>query len=195
MGKKEKILKNSKITKTAKTGDAVASEIIERKIIDIKGRKVILDSDVAKLYNVQTKEINQAVKNNPEKFPEGYIFQLAYEEWEPVKSKFLTSPRGGGKVKLPKAFTEKGLYMLATILKGDKAIQTTITIIETFAKIRNLTRNMKELSVVKDKDIQKSLMRESSGLAAEIFDEGLKTVFSFRGRLKIKECDCGRLPQ
>ncbi|MDO9513038.1 MAG: ORF6N domain-containing protein [Elusimicrobiota bacterium] len=149
-------MKNAKIMKKVKTGDAVASEIIERKIIELKGQKVILDSDVAELYEVATREINQAVKNNTAKFPQGYIFSLTKEEkTELVKNfdrfNFLKPP-----TVIPKVFTEKGLYMLATILKGSKAIQTTITIIETFAKIRNLTRNMKELSVVKDKDTQKS---------------------------------------
>ncbi|MBW8051538.1 MAG: ORF6N domain-containing protein [Cytophagales bacterium] len=117
----------------------VKFENVESKIIELRDEYVILDSDVAALYAVETREINQAVKNNPEKFPEGYVMKLTPKEWEPVKSKFLTSPRGGGKVKLPKAFTEKGLYMLATIIKGKRATQTTLTIIETFARIRNIT--------------------------------------------------------
>ena len=79
---------------------------------------------------------------------------------------------------MPKAFTEKGLYMLATILKSPRAVQTTIAIIETFAKLRKLTRNIKELAKTKDKETQKSLMRESGGLAAEILDEGLETIGS-----------------
>ena len=85
--------------------------------------------------DVETKHINQAVKNNPEKFPDGYVFELSKDEWETVKSKFSTSPLGGGKVKRPNAFTEKGLYMLATILKSQKAVETTIAIIDTFAKV------------------------------------------------------------
>lgn len=121
-------------------------EEVESKIIEIREQKVLLDSDVASLYCVATREINQAVKNNPKKFPQGYIIELTPKEWELVKSKFLTSPLGGGKVKLPKAFTEKGLYMLATILKGEKAIETTLTIIETYARIKQLSRNIKEQS-------------------------------------------------
>jgi len=87
---------------------------VEEKIRTLRGIPVILDSDVAELYGVETREINQAIKNNPEKFPEGYIFQLNRDEWSILKSKFLISS-WGGKNKLPKAFTEKGLYMLATI--------------------------------------------------------------------------------
>lgn len=149
-------------------------EEVEKKIIDIRGEKAILDSDVAALYSVETREINQAVKNNPDKFPEGYIFELTRKEWEPVKSKFLTSPLGGGKVKLPKAFTEKGLYMLATILKSKKATQTTLAIIETFARIKSLSRNIKELSTVTNERKKKSIMRKSGEIITEILDDDLR---------------------
>ncbi|MBU2567708.1 MAG: ORF6N domain-containing protein [Elusimicrobia bacterium] len=133
-----------------------------------------MDSDVAALYGVETKEINQAVYNNPDKFPRNYIFKLTKKEkMEVVKnfdhlSKIKFSPH------LPKAFTEKGLYMLATILKSPKATQTTIAIIEAFAKLRQLTRNIKELSMTQDKNAQKTLMRKSGGLIAEILDDGLE---------------------
>mgnify|MGYP001205387993 CR=1 FL=1 len=148
-------------------------EEVENKIIEIRNQKVLLDSDVAALYSVATREINQAVKNNPKKFPQGYILELSQKEWELVKSKFLTSPLGGGKVKLPKAFTEKGLYMLATILKGEKAIETTLTIIETFARIKQLSRNIKELSEIKDDKNKKNLMQKSGEIIAEILDNDL----------------------
>ncbi len=92
-------------------------EIIESKIIDIRGQKVLLDKDVAEIYGVETKRINEAVKNNPDKFPGNYILELSKNEWDTLKSKFSTSIKGG-KVKIPNAFTEKGLYMLATILKS-----------------------------------------------------------------------------
>jgi len=151
----------------------VKFEEVEKKIIDIREEKTILDSDVAALYSVETREINQAVKNNPDKFPEGYIFELTHKEWGQVKSKFLTSPLGGGKVKLPKAFTEKGLYMLATILKSERATQTTLAIIETFARIKSLSRNIKELSSVSDEQKKKDIMRRSGKIITEIFDDDL----------------------
>lgn len=75
-------------------------------------------SDVANLYGVETRVVNQAIKNNPDKFPEGYVIELTNTEWKEMKSKILISLSAGGKVKPPKAFTEKGLYMLATILKS-----------------------------------------------------------------------------
>ena len=82
-------------------------EKIRSKIITVQGQQVLLDSDIAELYNVETKRINEAVKNNPDKFPEGYILNLTPEEWGNLKSKFSTSS-WGGKNKLPKAFSERG---------------------------------------------------------------------------------------
>ena len=92
---------------------------VEEKIITLRNQQVILDCDVAELYGVATKEINQAVRNNPEKFPEGYIFKLDNQEIISLRSKILTlknSGKGQHTKYPPKAFTEKGLYMLATIL-------------------------------------------------------------------------------
>jgi hypothetical protein len=80
-------------------------------IVELRGQSVLIDSDVAELYRVETKRINEAVKNNPDKFPSGYIIELDKTEWDGLKSKFSTSTKGG-KVKLPSAFPEKGLYML-----------------------------------------------------------------------------------
>jgi hypothetical protein len=117
-------------------------ENIKSKIITVQGQQVILDSDVAELYGVETKRVNEAVKNNPDKFPEGYIVSLSGQEWSEMKSKISTSLSAGGKVKLPKAFSEKGLYMLATILKSPVATETTIAIIETFAKVRELSHTI-----------------------------------------------------
>ena len=140
--------------------DIVKLEKVENKIIEIKGHKVLLDSDVAELYEVETKRVNEAVKNNPDKFPDGYLFDLSEDEWGKLKSKFSSSIKGG-KVKLPKAFTEKGLYMLATILKSEKATSTTIAIIEAFAKIKNLSRNIKELSKSQGEQQKQNLLQKS----------------------------------
>jgi hypothetical protein len=96
---------------------------VEEKILTIRGQEVILDSDVAELYGVETMRINEAVKNNPDKFPEGYIFELSKEEKKEVIENF-DNPKIKFSPRLPKAFTERGLYMLATILKSPKAAQT-----------------------------------------------------------------------
>jgi hypothetical protein len=129
---------------------------------------------VAELYGVETKRINEAVSNNPDKFPEGYIIGLAENEWKGMKSKFSTSLTAGGKVKLPKAFTEKGLYMLATILKSPRATQTTISIVETFAKIREMARTVAELSAAPGEFKQKSLAQKGGAILSDILGDDLQ---------------------
>lgn len=146
---------------------------VESKVLIIRSQQVILDSDVAELYGVETKRINEAVKNNPEKFPNGYIFELNDIE----KSEVVENFDHLGKLKfsavLPKAFTEKGLYMLATILKSKKATETTIEIVETYAKIRELSRTVVELSETREELKQKSLMQKSGEIFSEMIGDGL----------------------
>ena len=176
-------------------------KIIQERILEIRGQKVLLDQDVALIYGVETKRINEAVKNNPEKFPEGYLIQISKDEWVGLKSKFSTSKRGG-KVKPPTAFPEKGLYMLATILKSPQATEATFTIIEprrhgmargslpfrqpvgrherargrqTFAKIRELSRTITTLSATKEEAAQKPLLQRSGELVSELFEDELHT--------------------
>ncbi len=150
---------------------------VESKIILIRNQHVIIDSDVAELYGVETKRINEAVKNNPEKFPFGYIFELSDEEIKSLRSKFSTLNKGRGQHSKhgSNAFTEKGLYMLATILKSAKATQTTISIVETYAKIRELTRTIRELSETKEELKQKSLMEKGGDIISEILGQDLMT--------------------
>ena len=141
---------------------------VRDKIMTIQNKNVLLDSDVAWLYGVDTKRINEAVNNNPNKFPVGYIIRLESGEWQNLKSKFSTSS-WGGKNKLPNAFTEKGLYMLATILKSEKATDTTIAIVETFAKMRELSNMVVELVRLPD-DTQKQadVMQKSSEILSDM---------------------------
>jgi len=154
--------------------DIVKIENLKDLIIEIRGQSVLLDSDVANIYGVETKRINEAVRNNPDKFPQNYLFELSQDELANLRSKFSTAKLSKTRV-APKAFTEKGLYMLATILKSPVATQATISIIETFTKIRELSRNIKELSAIQDKAQQKALMQRSGELMAEIFDDDLQT--------------------
>jgi len=150
---------------------------VEKKILTIRNEKVILDSDVAELYGVETREINQAIKNNPDRFPDGYILDISKEEYDSLRSKFLIlkkSGRGQHTKYLPKALTEKGLYMLATILKSPQATQTTLAIVETFAKIRELSRTVVELTSVPEEPRRKSLMQKSGDIIAEILDDDLQ---------------------
>ena len=108
---------------------------IENMIYEIRGKQVMLDSDLAKLYQVETKRINEAVKNNPEKFPERYLFRITEDEYLSLKSKNSTSK--GGSRKGHTAFTEQGIYMLATILKSKVATNVSIQIMDTFVKMRH----------------------------------------------------------
>ena len=147
---------------------------IEEKILTIRSIQVILDSDVAILYGVETRDINKAVKNNIGKFPNGYVFELDNQELTDLRWKISTANLAKTRV-LPKAFTEKGLYMLATILKSPQATQTTIAIIETFAKIRELSRTVSELSQSPEEVKQKSLMQKSGEIIADILGEDMKT--------------------
>ena len=148
---------------------------VKDKIVRLRGQDVILDFAVAEIYGVETKEINQAVRNNPKKFPYGYILQLDVDEKQEVVKNFDRLDKLKYSSVLPKAFTEKGLYMLATILKGDKAIEATISIIEAFAKLRELSRTIGELSACLDKYGQKSLMQRSGDIMADLFGEDLQT--------------------
>jgi hypothetical protein len=146
----------------------IKQDQVQEKIIIIRNQKVIVDADVAKLYGVETKRINEAVKNNPDKFPDSYLFELNKKEWNSLKSKFSTSIKGG-KVKLPIAFTEKGLYMLATILKSQTATETTLAIIETFTKVRELGHVITQMqSLPENSPKQKSLMEHTGDLIADL---------------------------
>lgn len=156
-------------------GNIIKLADVESSVIELCGQRVILDVDVAALYGVETKRINEAVKNNPEKFPDGYILSLAREELAGLRSKFSTANLSSKSRVIPKAFTEKGLYMLATILKSPVATQTTLAIVETFAKMRELSRTVGELANSDDEFRQKSLMQQSGEILADLLDDGMRT--------------------
>lgn len=145
---------------------------VKSKIVDIRNQKVILDSDVAELYGVETKRINEAVKNNQSKFPTGYLIELTTEEWVTLKSKFSTSMKGG-KVKLPTAFTERGLYMLATILKSPQAIETTIAIIDTFSQLKELAQAVYQFAKATTDTQRIKIFENSTEIIASLLDNEL----------------------
>ena len=143
---------------------------VEKRIIEIRGMKVLLDSDVAALYGVETKRVNEAVKNNPDKFPYNYVIELTDREMYPLRSKFSTTNLSSMIRVNVKAFSEKGLYMLATILRSPKATETTIAIIESFTKLRDFSRNISSIIQESDPRIQKSLLERSSELINDLLD-------------------------
>ena len=110
--------------------------IIQRKIFEIRGQKVILDRDLAALYQVETRVLNQAVKRNTERFPEDFMFQLTKEEWQILKSQLVISNGYGGQRYLPYAFTEHGVVMLASLLRSEIAIKMSVQITRAFVAMR-----------------------------------------------------------
>ena len=145
--------------------EAIDFSGIEKAIITVKGQNVIIDSDVASIYGVETKEVNQAVKNNLDKFPVGYIIEADKNELVKIFDRFKNLKHSTVQ---PKAFTEKGLYMLATILKSPQATAATIAIIEAFAKLRELSRAIAKLADAKEKPQQQSLMQKSGDIFSEL---------------------------
>ena len=121
-------------------------ERVESRIYLIRGKKVMLDSDLAELYETETKGLLQAVKRNLERFPEDFMFQLNQKEYEVLRSQFVTSNKGrGGRRFKPYAFTEQGVAMLSSVLNSKRAIQVNIQIMRTFTKLRGMIENHKDL--------------------------------------------------
>ena len=155
--------------------NVISTKDVEARMLAIRGQYVLIDRDVAALYGVETKRVNEAVRNNPDKFPEGYVFRLQvseteelvenFDRFEPIKHSLQTT-----------AFTERGLYMLATILKSPQAARTTLAIIETFVQARQLARTMENLQAVADGGPQQKTLLEKSGkILAEIIGNNLST--------------------
>lgn len=177
------------------TTEIVKYEQVKDRIITLRGVPVLLDADVAQLYGVETKRVNEAVKNNPDKFPEGFLFKLDKHELAELRSKISTSSSQvadnkeiagsqsnllmagwGGARKMPTAFTESGLYMLATILKSPRATQTTIAIIKTFVQLRELARNMQAVAATEDEAEKKTLLQKSGELLNNVIGSQFETV-------------------
>lgn len=148
-------------------------ERIKSKIIAIQGQQVILDSDAAELYGVETKRVNEAIRNNPEKFPEGYIIVLTDREKTEVVENFDRLAKLRFSSSTVKGLSEKALYMLATILKSPVATETTLGIIETFAKVRELSRTIAELHK-HDEEKQKSMLQKSGEIISDIICSDLE---------------------
>ena len=148
---------------------------VQNKIVNIRGINVIADADVADLYGVETKRVNEAVRNNPEKFPEDYMFVLTTDELSDLRSKISTTKISAKSRVAPKAFTEKGLYMLATILKSKRAQDVTFAIIETFAKVRYLKREIVELHKETDIEKQTTKMQKFGEVISDIVMPDLET--------------------
>jgi len=122
----------------------VAEQKILHRILVIRGQRVMLDDDLAEMYNVETKRLNEQVKRNIKRFPKDFMFTLTQREFENLKSQNATSSWGGRR-KLPNAFTEQGIAMLSSILNSDTAIEVNIRIIRVFTKMREYALTHKEI--------------------------------------------------
>lgn len=152
----------------ASTAIVTLSQHVQKRIVSTRQQKVIVDADVADLYGVETKRINEAVRNNLDKFPEDYMFVLTKEEAEVLRSKNSSTKLSPKSRTLPKAFTEKGLYMLATILKSKNATMVTFAIIETFAKVRELKRELLSFHQETDKQEQNEKMNRFGKILSDV---------------------------
>ena len=164
------------VKKNENTMPMITTQDVEARMIVLRKQPVLIDADVAELYGVQTKEVNQAVRNNPRKFPYGYIFELDKYEKEEVVKNFDRLNKLKFSTVQPTAFTERGLYMLATILKGERAEKTTLAIIDTFVQVRELARTMEALQNVEDGGAQqRTLLQRTGDLLAEVVGHNLST--------------------
>ena len=123
----------------------VPIESIISKIIYLRGEKVLLDRDLAELYNVETKQLKRAVRRNIKRFPMDFMFQLTKEEYKPLRSQFGTLKRGAHSKYPPMAFTEQGVAMLSSVLNSDQAIEVNIAIMRAFVHLRNMIASHSKL--------------------------------------------------
>jgi hypothetical protein len=120
-----------------KTSHDIAETYLVNKIYSLRNSRVMVDSDLAELYQVDTKRLNEQVRRNPDRFPHDFMFQMDQHEWESLRSQIATSKRGG-RTYLPYVFTEHGILMLSSVLNSKKAIQVNIQIVRIFSKMRQL---------------------------------------------------------
>lgn len=150
---------------------------IEARIYFIRGQSVMLDSDLADLYQVQTKRINEQVKRNHSRFPIDFMFQLTQNEWSVLKSQIATSRGWGGRRNLPYAFTEHGVLMHSSVLNSESAIQVNILIMRTYTKMRQLLMDSKDL-ILKVANMEHSIVEQG---------RSIELLFDYLERLSQKE--------
>ena len=161
--------KDTEIKKVHKQSQAIVPvELIEKKIYLIRGHKVMLDSDLAELYGVETKGLVRAVKRNIDRFPPDFMFQLTKEEFDNLRFHFGTSSQWGGRRYLPYAFTEQGVAMLSSVLRSKRAIQVNIAIMRVFVRLRQILSTHKELAY-KLTELERKIERDDEEIKA-IFD-------------------------
>ena len=156
------------------TTGVLTVESIRNCVYTIRGQQVMLDSDLADIYGYELKAMNQQVKRNIERFPEDFMFQLTKEEFENLKSQFVTSSWGGIR-KMPYVFTEQGIYMLATVLKGELATQQSIFIMRAFKEMRHYIRQNQQFVTQSEMSMVTARVSELSVQMAGAIDHQKKT--------------------
>jgi hypothetical protein len=147
---------------------SIPDEVVVSKIYLIRNQKVMLDDDLAELYQVETRRLNEQVKRNIDRFPEDFMFQLTEAEWENLKSQNATSSWGGRR-KIPYAFTEHGVLMLSSVLNSDRAIQVNIQIMRIYAKLREMLMTNKDI-LLKLEKLERKMINH---------DQDIKVVFGY----------------
>src|SRR3569833_928499 len=158
----------------------IRDQEIAEKIYLIRGRKVMLDKDLAEMYGVETKRLIEQVNRNPLRFPQEFMFRLNNEEFEDLRSQIATSKRGGRRY-MPYAFTEHGILMLSSVLNNKQAISMSIKIIEVFVKYREILKAHKDL-LLKNKHLEKLLVQHDDDINA-IF-QALKQLIHQKNELR-----------
>ena len=154
----------------------ISDHIVVNKIYEIRNQKVMLDSDLAELYGVETRILNQAIKRNIERFPEDFMFQLTETEWQNLTSQFVISSWGGRRTP-PNVFTEHGVLMLSSVLNSSQAIQVNIQVVRIFARLRQIFASQNELKI-EIEDIKQKLNSQ---------DKNIELVFSYLDELSEKK--------
>lgn len=155
---------------------AIPDEVVMSKIYVIRGQKVMLDEDLAELYGVETKVLNQAVSRNSIRFPEDFMFKLSEEEFADLKSQIVTS-RWGGRRKLPNVFTEHGVLMLSGVLNSEQAILVNIQIMRIYTRIREMLLTRKDM-LLRVEHMEKHLMKH---------DQKIELLFTYLSKFIEKE--------
>ena len=159
---------------------AIPEEVIISKIYHIRGKKVMLSPDLAELYHVETRRLNEQVKRNPGKFPERYMFHLTQEENQSLKSQYATLKRGQHSKYPPYAFTEHGILMLSSVLKSDRADKVNMLIIDTFVKLNEMLLTHKDI-LLKLEEMEKKVTGQ---------DEKIELIFNY-----LKQSPSPTIPQ
>lgn len=149
---------------------SIPDEVVISKIYLIRNQKVMLDFDLAVLYQVETKRLNEQVKRNMDRFPDDFMFQLSDEEWEFLRSQFATSKNGrGGRRYSPLAFTEHGVLMLSSVLNSERAIQVNIQIMRIYSKLKGMLMDHKDI-LLKLEKMEETISKH---------EESFKVVFAY----------------